>query len=133
MAFWNKKKMLDIIKTFFITNNATYTVSDNEVSFEIHFDRNDFTLYPYLKINDDKGLITFNVNIREIAQKDITSKILSNLNEFNSKSIYFKAFVNEDDILYLEYNSFANTDNVLNVLQGVIDSLFNLSDLINEL
>jgi hypothetical protein len=133
MAFWNKKKMFDVVKTFFVTNNATYTVNNNEISFEIHFDRNEFTLYPYININEDKELMSISVNIREISKKDLTSKVLFNLNEFNSKSIYFKSFVNDDNILYLEYNTFTNVDNVSKVLQDVVDSLFNLSDLINEL
>ena len=133
MAFWNKKKPLDLIENFFDSNNATYTISNNEVSFEIHFNDYNFTIYPYIKIDDEKGLISFSVNIIEVNKKDISSKILTTLNEFNLKSVYFKAFVNDDNILYLEYNTFANVDNILNVLQGVIDSLFNLSDLINEL
>lgn len=133
MAFWNKKKMLDLIKTFFITNNATYTISSNEISFEIHFNKNGYSLFPYININEEKEIVRFTINIREVNKKELTSKILLGLNEFNSKSIYFKAFVNEDNILYLEYNTFANVDNISDVLQGVIDSLFNLSDEINEL
>lgn len=133
MAFWNRKKMLDLIKTFLENNNATYTVSNNELSFEIHFNKNDFTIYPYIKINEEKGIVIFTINIKEANKNEMTSKMLYNLNEFNSKSVYFKAFVNEDNILYLEYNTFANVDNINNVLQGVINSLFDLSDLINEL
>lgn len=133
MAFWNKKKMLDIVKTFLETNNATYTVSDNEVSFEIHFNKNDYTIYPYIKINEDKDSIIFTINVKPINKSDLTIRDFSKLNEFNSKSVYFKAFVNDDNILYLEYNTFADVDNITNVLQEVINSLFELSDLINEL
>jgi hypothetical protein len=133
MAFWNKKKMFDIIKTFFITNNATYSITNNELSFEIHFDKNGYSLFPYIKINEDEGIINFTINVREINKNELTFKNLNDLNEFNLKSIYFKAFVNNDNILYLEYNTFANIDNITNVLQEVIDSLFSLSDEINEL
>jgi hypothetical protein len=131
MAFWNRKKMLDLIKTFLENNNATYTVSNNEVSFEIHFNKNDFTIYPYLKVNEENGTLILNINIKEV--NSLTTEILHKINNFNAKSVYFKAFVNDDNILYLEYNTFANADNIINVLQGVIDSLFGLSDLIDEL
>ena len=133
MAFWNKKKPLDLIENFFDSNNATYTISNNEISFEIHFNKNEFTIYPYIKIDETKGLLSISVNIKEIKKEDLTSKNLYKLNEFNSKSIYFKAFVDNSNVLYLEYNTFVNTDNITEILQNVVDSLFELSDEIDEL
>ena len=133
MALWNKKKMNDLIISFLKENNASYEVDGNVISFEVHFDNKDFTLYPYVKMTELKGMLSFGVNLRALNSSEKLEKKAEKLNAFNLASPYYKAYLGNDNVIYLEYNTVASTDCVELVLKNVIDSLFKLQDEIDNL
>ncbi len=133
MALWNKKKMSDMITAFLKENNASFEIDGNIISFEVHFDNKDFTLYPYIKMTELKSMLSFGVNLRALNSSEKLEKKSEKLNAFNQASPYYKAFIGNENVIYLEYNTIASTDSVEMLLANVIDSLFKLQDEIDSL
>jgi hypothetical protein len=133
MALWNKKKMTDMIASFLKDNNASYEIDGNIISFEVHFDNKDFTLYPYIKITELKSILSFGVNLRALSTTEKLEKKADKINAFNLASPYYKAYIGNDNVIYLEYNTVVTADSLELVLKNVIDSLFKLQDEIDSL
>ena len=113
MAFWNKKSLFDKLNKYFKDNNNSIDEIDEAYSFELSFDK--FNLFPYFKLNDDELNIIINLK----KDSNLNNKLI---NEINLKSKFF-TLKNKDDILYLEYNTFVDSDNVVDVFTKVISSI----------
>jgi len=113
MAFWNKKSLFDKLNKYFKDNNISIDEIDEAYSFELSFDK--FNLFPYFKLNDDELNIIINLK----KDSNLNNKLI---NEINLKSKFF-TLKNKDDILYLEYNTFVDSDNVVDVFTKVISSI----------
>ena len=124
---FGKKKIIDLIIKYFNEKKISYEKNLNIVSFSASY--NDFSIYPYIKINEESQQVSFLVNIRKINQKE---NVFEKLNTFNIKSQFFRAILNED-IIVLEYNTLVDSDNLNDILDQMIDSLSSLRVEIKEL
>ncbi len=124
---FGKKKIIDLIIKYFNEKKISYEKNLNIISFSASY--NDFSIYPYIKINEENQQVSFLVNIRKINQKE---NVFEKLNTFNIKSQFFRAILNED-IIVLEYNTLVDSDNLNDILDQMIDSLSSLRVEIKEL
>ena len=124
---FGKKKIIDLIIKYFNEKKISYEKNLNVISFSASY--NDFSIYPYIKINEENQQVSFLVNIRKINQKE---NVFEKLNTFNIKSQFFRAILNED-IIVLEYNTLVDSDNLNDILDQMIDSLSSLRVEIKEL
>ncbi|MBQ9124772.1 MAG: hypothetical protein IJY14_03680 [Acholeplasmatales bacterium] len=128
MAFWSKKKMSDSLNRYFNDNKATLNIENDIISFELYLDKG-YTLYPYISLDEENDNVSFLINLREVNDKNIYEKI----NQFNLKSMYLVAKLNEDKILLLEYNFKAYHDNINEIIDNIIKSIFDLQEDIDSL
>jgi len=124
---FGKKKIIDLIIKYFNEKKISYEKNLNIISFSASY--NDFSIYPYIKINEENQQVSFLVNIRKINQKE---NVFEKLNTFNIKSQFFRAILSED-IIVLEYNTLVDSDNLNDILDQMIDSLSSLRVEIKEL
>ena len=124
---FGKKKIIDLIIKYFNEKKISYEKNLNIISFSASY--NDFSIYPYIKINEENQQVSFLVNIRKINQKE---NVFEKLNTFNIKSQFFRAILNED-IIVLEYNTLVDSDNLNDIIDQMIDSLSSLRVEIKEL
>ncbi|MBO5712345.1 MAG: hypothetical protein J6R47_05840, partial [Acholeplasmatales bacterium] len=89
--------------------------------------------YPYIKMTELKSILSFGVNLRALNSSEKLEKKADKINSFNLSSPYYKAYIGNDNVIYLEYNTVATTDSVEQILINVIDSLFKLQDEIDSL
>lgn len=128
MAFWSKKKMSDSLNRYFNENKATLNIENDIISFELYLDKG-YTLYPYISLDEENDNVSFLINLRMVNDKNIYEKI----NQFNLKSMYLVAKLNEDRILSLEYNFKAYHDNINDIIDNIIKSIFELQEDIDSL
>lgn len=127
MALWGKKKASDILVKYLDENKIHYEIKDNVVSFELEL--GSYSIFPYFEVDDIKNMLSVVVNVCE---KKLTDNLLRKVNEFNLKSKYFAAKVN-NNIIYLEYNVKIDTDIVADVFKDLIASLNQLEEIIDNL
>ena len=122
MAFWNKKNLYETLVKAFKNDNISLDEENSKIlSFEISFSEAKFNLYPYFKINEEESILSIECNVRKIEKENVYEKI----NNFNLISKYFTLKL-KDNILYLEYNTKVNIDNVYEVAKLAINSLTEL-------
>ena len=123
MAFWSKKKAIEILIKSLRSDNVSFKENDNVISFEYQI--NDSILYPYLKFNEETDDASIVINIKKQVLKGYEK-----INEFNINSRYFKAAV-KDDLVYLSY-TFTADDNIRDELNKILGSLNPLIDIIEN-
>ena len=119
---FGKKKIADLLIKYFNEKKISYEKELNNFSFTVSY--NDFSIYPYIRVNEEEGLISILVNIRKIGSKE---NVFEKLNSFNLKSQFFKAILNENAII-LEYNACLSSDNFDDILDCIIESLSSLKE-----
>ena len=124
---FGRKKLSDLIIKYLNDKKITYEKNLNVISFQASY--NDFSIYPYIKILEEDESINILINIRKI---DVKENVFFKINEFNLRSQYLKAVLNEN-VIVLEYNTLANNDNILLILDSILDSLSSLKEEIKEL
>ena len=118
MAFWSKKKLFDVLKKGFKSDNISINEDGGKLSFELSFSEAKFNIYPYIVLDEDQSIMSIMANIRKIEKENIFER----LNSFNLKSKYFTAKI-KDSVIYLEYNVLVTNDNVYETLKSAINSL----------
>lgn len=121
MAFWSKKKMIDSVNKYFLERNVSITNEFGLIGLELSFKDSGYSIYPYIKIDEDNEEISIMVNVREVT--DSKQIEFAKLNSFNLNSKYFTAKY-KDDAIILEYNTSANYDNVSKIIHNALESLF---------
>ena len=122
MGLFSKKSLTEIINKNLSERQIEFEIKDSVISFSINLD-NDITLYPNIKVDNQAEELTFIINIKRGESKT--------LKDFNNKSKYLKALAN-DNIIYLYYDCFATTENVIFIIDTIISSLQVLeNDIIN--
>ena len=124
---FGKKKYIDLVIKYFNDKKISYEKNDNNISFEAAFD--DYSVFPYITIDEDLNLLTCIINIRKISQKE---NVLLALNEFNLNSTFFKAML-KNDVILLEYNSYIDNSIIENLLKLIIDTISSLKEEIKVL
>ena len=82
-----------------------------------------------MRVSEEESSIDILINIRKI---DVKENVFFKINEFNTRSKYFKAIL-DGDVIVLEYNTFTVNDNIDYILDSIIDSLSSLREEIKEL
>lgn len=118
MAFFNKKKLFDVLGKEFKNNNTSYEVKDNKFSFEINCSEAGYNLYPYIKYDENDAFVTIVINIRQIGKENVYEK----LNNFNLLSRFFTMKL-KDNVLYLEGNIIANNDTIYDIIIEYVNSI----------
>lgn len=131
MAFWSKKKIEDAVVKYLTENNVTISKENNSISFELYFKNSQYSIYPYIVINEDEEEISVIVNLKKV--EEINSKYLSKMNSFNYNSKYFVCKANNENIIYLEYNGVINYDLLSKQMNKIIGSLFALQEQIDNI
>ena len=126
MGLFSKKTIKDEMKKYFNEQNISYE-GENPYTFQLNL--NNYSLFPYITLKDNN--FSFMINIRRV--DNINLQVLNNMNNFNLKSKYLTCKINNDNVIVLEYNSLVNIDNVKIILENIIESVFNLNDLIDLL
>lgn len=126
MGLFSKKTIKDELIKCLIEQNISIE-GENPYSFQLNL--NNYSLFPYITIKDNN--FSFMINIRRV--DNINLQVLNNMNNFNLKSKYLTCKINNDNVIVLEYNSLVNIDNVKIILENIIESVFNLNDLIDLL
>lgn len=129
MAFWSKKKLDNRFVNYFNDKKIPFELTDENpvrMKFELVMPLHRMILYPYLTL--DEELVSFNINITQ-GNKNYD---LSKINHFNMQSKFFKAYLTEEGLVVLEYR-FSIVDNVGEIMDSLIESLFGLGDMIGSL
>lgn len=124
MAFWSKKRAIEILTKSLKSENISYKEDNNVVSFEYQI--NDSILYPYIKFDEETDDVSIVINIKKQALKGYEK-----INEFNINSRFFKACY-KDDLIYLSY-AFNADDSIREIINKVLGSLNPLIDNIENL
>lgn len=126
MAFWSKKRITDSITKYLTEQNVTYKLENGYLSFELYFKNAGYSLFPYVKVDEDLEEVSIMINIKELTED---AKILdySKINSFNTSSKYFTAKIKER-VIFLEYNCNTSYDGITKILGNAIESLFGLQD-----
>ena len=124
MAFWSKKRAIEILTKSLKSENISYKEENNVVSFEYQI--NDSILYPYIKFDEETDDVSIVINIKKQALKGYEK-----INEFNINSRFFKACY-KDDLIYLSY-AFNADDSIREIINKVLGSLNPLIDNIENL
>lgn len=132
MAFWSKKKMVDSLLKYLTEQNVTYTETLDCISFELFFQKSGYSVYPYIKLNEEKEEVAIIINLKKL-EAEPSFKQYQKLNFFNLKSKYFTARINEALVLYLEYNAYCSYDSIDKIVDRSIESLFSLQEEMDNL
>jgi len=110
-------------KGYVITNDGTY------YRFEIRFEEDNLSLFPYFVIDEDKNIFSICINLKKVLNdKEINyQKII----DFNNNSRFFTLKF-ENNVLFLEYNTYFD-DNLENIFDLIIENVFMLRNLIKNL
>ena len=65
MAFWFKKKIVDTVIKYFNDKKVTIEKKNDIITFELLFENKGYSLYPYIKINEDTEEFSIVINIRK--------------------------------------------------------------------
>ncbi|MCM1131449.1 MAG: YbjN domain-containing protein [Roseburia sp.] len=126
---WNRKKILARLGQYLENKKIPFEYDEEnlKIKLELYFANSSYMLYPYITIEDT--LCSININVSEHTYKGFN---FEKINEFNRKSIFFKAFMTEEGIVSLEYRFILDEiDGV--VLDSIIDSLYASETLIDTL
>ncbi len=120
---WSKKKILAKIGSYFENKHIPYKIKDDSmIELEFYFKEKGYILYPYLTINP--SLCSVDINISKHSLKNFNYEFL---NEFNQKSKFFKAFINEEGVVVMEYRFFLN-DLDIGAFDAWIESVYMLEN-----
>ena len=131
MALWSKKKVGTKIVNYLKDKNISYQLEEQAstiIKFELCFLESGFILYPYITIDEDNSLVTFNVNVSQVNMKNAFNVV----NEINRKALFLKSYVTDDSILVLEYR-FKAVDDISITLEGIINNVFSLENILEKL
>ena len=131
MALWSKKKVGTKIVNYLKDKNISYQLEEQAstiIKFELCFLESGFILYPYITIDEDNSLVTFNVNVSQVNMKNAFNVV----NEINRKALFLKSYVTGDSILVLEYR-FKAVDDISITLEGIINNVFSLENILEKL
>lgn len=131
MALWTKKKVGTKIVNYLKDKNISYQLEEQAstiIKFELCFVESGFILYPYITIDEVNSLVTFNVNVSQVNMKNAFNVV----NEINRKALFLKSYVTDDSILVLEYR-FKAVDDISITLEGIINNLFSLENILEKL
>ncbi|MCM1557178.1 MAG: YbjN domain-containing protein [Anaeroplasma bactoclasticum] len=126
---WNRKKILARLGQYLENKKIPFEYDEEnlKIKLELYFANSSYMLYPYITIEDT--LCSIDINVSEHTYKGFN---FEKINEFNRKSIFFKAFMTEEGIVSLEYRFILDEiDGV--VLDSIIDSLYASEALIDTL
>ena len=129
MALWGKKKIDTKITDYLKEKNIDFQIEKNTLKFELCFTNSGFILYPYITIDENNDIISFNVNVNQINVKHDGYNIL---NEINKNALFLKSYVTDESILVLEYR-FVISEDISSVLEKVLKDLFSLENIIGKL
>ncbi len=125
---FSTKKTTDKISKFFLDEGITVDYVNGVYRFELYLSEGGYSLYPYFKFDNQTGSLSIDINVRRVTEE----VDFSSLNSFNLKSKYFIAKY-RDGAIFLEYNTLATNDNVKEILQKVLESIFSLQEDIDKL
>lgn len=131
MALWSKKKVGTKIVNYLKDKNISYQLEEQAstiIKFELCFLESGFILYPYITIDEVNSLVTFNVNVSQVNMKNAFNVV----NEINRKALFLKSYVTDDSILVLEYR-FKAVDDISITLEGIINNVFSLENILEKL
>lgn len=131
MALWSKKKVGTKIVNYLKDKNISYQLEEQAstiIKFELCFVESGFILYPYITIDEINSLVTFNVNVSQVNMKNAFNVV----NEINRKALFLKSYVTDDSILVLEYR-FKAVDDISITLEGIINNVFSLENILEKL
>ena len=131
MALWSKKKVGTKIVNYLKDKNISYQLEEQAstiIKFELCFVESGFILYPYITIDEVNSLVTFNVTVSQVNMKNAFNVV----NEINRKALFLKSYVTDDSILVLEYR-FKAVDDISITLEGIINNVFSLENILEKL
>lgn len=129
MAFWSKKKNKDALIKYLNEQNVNHHEEHGCVTFELSMKNGQYSIYPYIRINETMDELSILVNLRNVVEK---SKEYSKLAAFNEKSKFFVAKI-RDAVLVLEYNCYATYELVERIIAEAFASLCQLEEEIDAL
>ncbi len=124
-----EKKFFNKLSQYFENKNIPFNndIENMKLDFELFFENKKYIIYPYISYSN--GLCSININISENNVKNYNYDLL---NRFNKESLYFKGYLLDTGLICLEYRFIVNElDNI--VFDKIIDSIYALEDLINDL
>ncbi|MBE6137155.1 MAG: hypothetical protein E7176_02030 [Erysipelotrichaceae bacterium] len=128
MAFWSKKSIRESIIEYLEEQKVSYKEEFGCITFELYFKRDEFSIFPYIKINEMNEELSFVVNLKEVDNYKDCSK----LNKFNALSKFVAAKA-KDNLLFLEYNCFTNPTVAPQLIDKIVESLYGLQSEIDKL
>lgn len=126
--FGNKKQIDKLNKYFLEKKIELKEEADNKYSFEIVFNELGYSIFPYLKLNDENNQIAIVINLRKCDNVPYEA-----INTFNVKSKYFSAKVSSNKIIYLEYCTILSNDLFKETINDILNSISMLAADIDSL
>lgn len=132
MAFWSKKKIVDSLTRYLSEQNVTWHEELDCITFELYFQKSGFSLYPYIRIDEERDELSIVINLKEAEDGYLAQRGAVRINDFNIRSPYFTAKIKEG-ILILEYNCVIDYDITPKIVNNSIESLFSLQEELDNL
>ena len=137
MMGYFKKQLLRQESTNFLEYKYEYSkVSQEDLNnissevgskyFDIYYGEKD--VFTNITIDEVNSLVTFNVNVSQVNMKNAFNVV----NEINRKALFLKSYVTDDSILVLEYR-FKAVDDISITLEGIINNVFSLENILEKL
>ena len=130
MGLVNHTKQKDKLIKYLKSKNISYKEENDKVEIELLFKDRGFSLFPYFVVDDDNDTFSIVINIKKIDKPNL--EIYEKIIKFNKLSHFFTMKVSDDNVIYVEYNTYIN-DNVVDIFEEVINTLYALSDYIDNI
>ncbi|MGM9970197.1 MAG: hypothetical protein ACI35S_07365 [Anaeroplasma sp.] len=128
LGIFGNKKLIDKLLKYFNEKNITIINENNKYSFELFMVESGYSLFPYFTLDDESNELSIVINVIKKEEVDYNK-----VNSFNLKSKFFAAKISNENIIYLEYNTIVNADNIKEIFMNVIESVFSLQEDIDNL
>lgn len=129
MAFWSKKKNKDALIKYLNERKVNHHEEHDCITFEISMKNGQYSIYPYIKMNDASDEISILINLRAVED---ASREYHKLEAFNEQSKFFVAKIRQS-VLVLEYNCYATYELVDKIITDIFSSLSELEEEIDSL
>lgn len=134
------KKLLDVVKELFVENEIDFEVEVSEevetvsfLYFECDFEEIEYDAEVCLVIDEDEKTVATVMNIVDLETEDEVNNALKQCNAFNQMELLYKAYIDEDNTVVLEYVAHHNEETLKEHLFDDLDVLFDYENFYKNL
>lgn len=134
------EKLLNVVKELFVENEIDCEVETSEevetisfLYFECAFEEIEYDAEVCLVIDEEEKTVATVMNIVDLETEEEVNKALKLCNAFNQMELLYKAYIDKDNTVVLEYVAHHNAETLKEHLFDDLDVLFDYEDFYKDL